>query len=91
MSLIRSRYSWPTGRLRIVSDDTPLLIAAESFSITGTMVADTVTVSVTPATLIVTSTTVSWASWTITSLVILAMPDRSYVIVQRPGGSAWSR
>jgi len=35
MSLMRSRYSWPTGRLWMVSDETPLLMAVESFSDRG--------------------------------------------------------
>jgi len=35
ISLIRSRYSWPTGRLWIVSEETPLLSSVESLPIIG--------------------------------------------------------
>ncbi len=56
---MRSRYSWPTGRLLIVSAETPLFSAVESFSMIGVIAAMTSTVSETPWTDSFTSTLVS--------------------------------
>ena len=59
----------------MVSDDTPLLRAVESFSIIGVTAAVTSTVSDTPCTAIFTSTLVSCPSWTSTCRTMVAIPE----------------
>ena len=80
MSLTRSRYSWLIGSALICSLDSPLLIDADSLSMS---VADAVTVTFSETPWIPSSalTTVSVASWTCAFRVTVCIPDRVKVTV----------
>jgi hypothetical protein len=87
ISLIRSRYSWPTGTLLICSLEIPLVIAADVLSMSAA-VAVTVTASVTPLTVSAASAVVMSDSWTSALRVAVVIPSSVKVSVYSPGGRA---